>query len=316
MRRTIWSNLLLTCATCGLAACGGGGGGGGVGGIASTPTPASIGAPVTIFLNPSPAEYASVGASISGPGGNLDTYASQDTRFGAISSVSADQPLVRYVAGGYYEVKMPGADWDRLITYKGFVPQDPANNNYFQPASVAQNYGYLVTEQSRKSGYSYSELAGWGSSAASRWGYVAFGAATPGGGVPVTGSASYNGTITGSADVMTADTFYGGYVTSPVTGTVNLTFDFGAGTLAGSMSAFMSGASLGSFAFKDTVFAAGSTVYSGKFDTTVAGQNFFLGRFTGPHAEETIGAWALPFVFTGDGQNHQAFGAWIAKRGP
>jgi hypothetical protein len=79
---------------------------------------------------------------------------------------------------------------------------------------------------------------------------------------------------------------------------------------------------LGIYAFKDTVFSVGSPTYSGKFDTNVDGDNFFLGRFTGPNAEETIGAWALPFLFTTGGETlqpdnkvHQSFGAWIAKRG-
>jgi hypothetical protein len=34
---------------------------------------------------------------------------------------------------------------------------------------------------------------------------------------------------------------------------------------------------------------------------------------TGPHAEELIGAWALPFHYHGDNQDHQAIGAWVAK---
>ena len=83
----------------------------------------------------------------------------------------------------------------------------------------------------------------------------------------------------------------------------------------------MDSASLGKFDFTNTVYSAGSATYSGKFNTSVSGQNYFLGQFTGPHAEETIGAWALPFIFdkgsatmTADGKAHQAFGAWIAKK--
>ena len=96
--------------------------------------------------------------------------------------------------------------------------------------------------------------------------------------------------------------------------------------LAGAMTAALDDYTmipLGTFNFKDTVFAAGSTSYSGKFDTQTAGDNFFLGQFTGPNAEETIGAWALPFVLdvgsstvAADGKAHQAFGAWIGKKGP
>jgi hypothetical protein len=123
---------------------------------------------------------------------------------------------------------------------------------------------------------------------------------------------------------MLADNLYGGYYPLSTDGFVTLDFDFGAGKLAGKMDLFlpdgMNAAPLGSFAFRDTVLSSGS--YSGSFDTAVHGQNFFLGRFTGPNAQETIGAWAIPFVFNqngqylhGDGQSHQAFGAWIAKRG-
>jgi hypothetical protein len=310
-----------------LGACGGGGGVASMPAPAAAPTPAppATAASITIFANPSAGQYAIAGASIAGPGGNLDTYTSASDRFGAVSSADQDQPQIRYNAGGYYEIEMPGAAWDRLIPYKGDVNPDPATNNYFQPQSVAQNYGYLVTSNTRNSGYSYSELAGWGSAAAGRWGWVAFGTPTVDGGVPVSGSATYSGVAEGSADIMTADGLYGGYDTAHLTGSVTLNFDFAKGTLGGSMALSlgdgMQPLDLGTFNFSQTVFSAGSTTYSGKFDTTAAGDNFFLGRFTGPHAEETIGAWALPFVFDkggdflkADNQTHQAFGAWIAKR--
>ena len=309
-----------------LAACGAGG----VGHVASSPpaptpsTPTSP-PPVRIFNNPTPAEYTSVSASIAGPGGNLDTYDSAAARFGAVSTAEADQARIRYNSGGYYEIDLPGADWDRLVQYKGTVNPHP-DNNYFQPSSVPMNEAYLVTSISRDKGYLYSELGSWGSATASRFGYMAFGQATPVGGVPTVGSATYSGMVVGSADFMTADNLYGGYVSLGVEGTVQLNFDFGNGTLGGSMSLSfpdgMNPADLGTFTFRDTVFSAGSTTYSGSFNTAVSGQNFFLGRFTGPAGEETIGAWALPFVFDRggeyllpDGQTHQAFGSWIAKRG-
>jgi hypothetical protein len=124
---------------------------------------------------------------------------------------------------------------------------------------------------------------------------------------------------------MQADNLYGGYYPLPVDGFVTLNFNFANGTLAGAMDLYgpdgMNPFKIGTYAFKDTVYSAGSTTYSGKFETGSAGDNFFLGRFTGPAGQETIGAWALPFVFTNggefvpaDGDTHQAFGAWIAKR--
>ena len=99
----------------GLSACGGGSGGTRV---ASTPTPPPSPPPpyppagpppVKIFANPTPVEYASVGASVSGPGGNLDTYSSASATLGPVSASDADQPHIRFSAGGYYEIEMPGS---------------------------------------------------------------------------------------------------------------------------------------------------------------------------------------------------------------
>ena len=319
-----------------LTACGGGGGND----IASIPTPPPAPPPppppppppspaqeVRIFATPTVGEYASVGASIAGPGGNLDTYASANDRFGPISTSGSDQAHIRYTSDGYYEVKLAGTDWDRLVPYKGLGNPDPISNNYFQPNGVETNYGYVVTRNSRDDGYTHSELASWGSAAQGRWGYTAFGNPTPDGGVPTSGSATFRGVVSGSTDIMLADNLYGGYYALSTDGTVTLNFNFGAGTLDGAMNLSlpdgMNPVPLGSFAFSETIFSAGSRTYSGRFSTSVAGQNFFLGQFTGPNAEETIGAWALPFVFnqngefiSGDGQVHQAFGAWIAKREP
>lgn len=317
-----------------LSACGGGGGGGGsrpglVPAPPATPAPPPAPGPtastVTIFPDPSPGEYASVGASIAAPGGNLDTHASADTRFGAVSNAAADQAQIRYSGNGYYEIRMPAAEWDRLVHYGG-LGNPTADNNYFQPSGVPTNHGYLVVGNAAKSGgYTYSELGGWGSSAASRFGAMAFGIPTPAGGVPTSGSASFDGKVQGNADVMQLDGLYGGFVPLALDGTVTLNFDFGSGALAGEMSLYgrdgMNPFKIGTFAFRETVFSAGSTSYSGRFETGIAGDNFFLGRFTGPGAQETIGAWAVPFVFTSggesvkaDGQPHQAFGAWIARR--
>lgn len=324
-----WASILVAYGL--VSACGGGG----ASGLASTPTPPTAPNPppppppaaasVTIFKTPVVGTYSSVGASIAGPGGNLDTYTSSDARYGSVSTDEASQPQIRYTAAGQYEVKMPGSDWDQLVAYKGLANPGP-DNNYFQPASVAANEGYVVTRNSYKDGYAYSELASWGSKSASRWGYVAFGSLTQAGAVPTSGTASFEGVVSGSTDIMLADNLYGGYFPLPTDGSVSLNLDFGKGTLAGAMTLYlpdgMNPTLLGTFNFKETIYSVGSTNYAGKFDTAAAGQNFFLGRFTGPTANETIGAWAIPFVFIKDGdtfradqQTHQAFGAWIAKRG-
>lgn len=247
---------------------------------------------------------------------NLDTL-------GAISSADANQPHIRYTASGTYEVELPGGPvngftWHPLSLYG----QGTAQTVLTDDTGDLQ----LVLSGSKDMGYQYSELASW------RWGGTpdmigafAFGTLTPEGGVPITGSASYSGIVAGKSDVIASDPFDGPNRAS-VEGTVDLDFNFAAGTLGGAMSiglVDLAGGplALGTFDFKDTVFSAGSTSYSGKFDTTTTGDNFFLGKFTGPNAEETIGAWALPFILdagnfaiTADHQTHQAFGAWIAKK--
>jgi hypothetical protein len=310
----------ISALTLALCACGGGGGPSAfvpqpIPAPPPTPTPGSV----TIFAAPKVEEFASVGASVSGLGGNLDTYPSASSRFGPVSSADQDTPHIRYTAAGNYEIEMPGGQWDRLVPYKGLV-DPPPTTNYFQPQSVPQNEGYLVTTNARDFGYSYSEFGAWGSRDAGRWGFVAFGDPTPAGAVPVTGLGTFSGTVRGSADVLTANLLYGGYDPTFIEGSVNLNFDFAKGTLGGAMDLLLTdqaelNVELGSFAFKDTVYAMGSTTYSGKFTTAAtSGDNFFLGRFTGPHAEETIGAWAVPFLYSGDNQTHQAMGAWIAKK--
>lgn len=312
-----------------VSACGGGGGDGRTAvNSASAPPPAAppVAAPkITIFENPEPTTYAGAGASISGSGGNLDTYEEADFSFGTISTDAAQQAQIRYLADGTYEVKMPGQEWDKLVPYKGIGNPDASSNNYFQPAGVEQNHGYVVIGNSRTKGYSYSELGWWGSEAAGRYGVLAFGVPTAGNAVPVSGMASFSGSVEGNANIGQAHHLYGGYVPLGITGTVQVSLDFGAGQLSGSMSLMLSdgqkSADLGTFAFKDTAFSRSSASYSGKFDTSEIGQNFLIGQLFGPTASETGGGWALPFRFvqTGlsvspTGQTHQAFGGFLAKR--
>jgi hypothetical protein len=250
-------------------------------------TPAAY--PVNIFSNPTAETYASVGIG---------------TNF---SRSESDVPHIRYNSSGYYEVQFPGKDWDRLAVPSNVIPQYPETNNLFQAENGG---GYVVIELSRLDGYVYSEIANSGE--------FAFGSATPDGSVPVTGEATYEGRISGGSDILQDDFLLQQKVGVPVGGSVSLSFDFGAGTLDGSMSLHASPYSgtvdIGTFSFADTVYSTGARTYSGSFDTAAQGENFFLGQFTGPNAEETIGAWALPFIYSEDGKLHQAAGAWIAKQ--
>jgi hypothetical protein len=259
-------------------------------------------------------EFASIGATA-----KVSSVIDAGATLGPISTADADQPHIRFTSAGTYEIQLSGLDWDPLTFYgQGTGGTFLTNGN---------GSGGLLLEisGSKDAGYLYSEVASFKSADSQQLGAFAFGTLTPDGAVPVTGSATYSGTVMGTSDVIASDSFDGPNRAS-VSGSVDLDFDFAAGTLGGAITVALgdaSGASLplGTFNFKDTVFGVGSTGYSGKFDTTVPGDNFFLGKFTGPNAEETIGAWALPFILdngsstiTADHQTHQLFGAWIAKR--
>jgi hypothetical protein len=315
----------LTCAgVVGLSACGGGGGGG-TNFIPPPPgTPTVAAPPVTIFNTPQVGTFVSAGASKAGAR-FFENSTTRDTRFSGISGAAGDQPQIRYTPDGHYEVTFPSRDWSVLVQdTQGRSDPLTIDNPSFQSADGG---GKVIIYSSRKNGYNYSELAAWSSATLDRAGTFAFGPGTPAAAVPLTGSATYNGTVSGTTDIFTSDLLAGGYSNWDVRGSVILSFDFARGNLAGSMSLSLNDSlpstQLGSWQFKDTVFSAGSTTYSGQFDTPSSGQNFFMGHFTGPNAEETIGGWALPFVFSHgdsavapDGQVHQAIGAWIAKKAP
>jgi len=295
MRKLILSKLLAAGAACALTACGGGGGGST--GLASTPTPPPpppppASAAVAIFPSPSTQEFAVVG-------------------IGASIRIRYDAATNRY------EV-MPGAGgWKTLVDDPNSspLPGNPNVNFVFAGAPVNQSFfmiraHYDYPEPER---YRYSNLAAWGGDGLG--GTTAFGMATPAGSVPVSGSATYNGMIEGwSSEV--ADFGDWGLGQGGISGSIKLAFNFGSGTLGGSISPRLDLAtsySLPTLAFKETVYSAGSTNFSGKFDTAVGGTNSFSGLFTGPNANELIGKFAFPYLSPVDGKAAQASGAFIAK---
>src|SRR5689334_3826773 len=268
-RMTLLAECGLLCLA--LCACGGGG----RGGVASIPPPPVTqpppvtGASVSIFPNPVVGEFASAGVSApaqsTGNGGSAKV-------FGPLSNADADQVHLRYTSGGLYEIQMPGAAWDTLTIAKGVTPADPSTNNSFQPASAPQNGAFLSTSVAKLQGYQYSEMANW-RDGTGRFGELAFGEPTLAGQMPSAGAATYHGMVSGASDVIESN-FFDGPFNRTVNGSVDLSFDFGKGTLAGAMTVSLGGDAppmpLGTFAFTDTVFSVGSTTYSGKFDTTDA----------------------------------------------
>lgn len=283
----------VTLALC-LAACGGGGGGSGAG-LTSTPAP-PLGRPpsaVDIFASPASQEFATIG--------------------------SGDDLRIRYdAASNKYEVMAENQGWGTLVDDPNFTPQAGNPNTNFLISGFSQSHFLIRAHRSFNVPdvrYSYSNLAAWGG--AGLGGYVAFGMATPSGSVPVTGSATYNGMIEGKATDTVFDNLAGQVVPGGIKGSIELAFNFGAGSLSGSINPTLDlnqDFSLGTLSFTDTVYSTGSGNFSGRFNTNLAGNNSFGGLLTGPNAQELIGRFAFPYISPVTGTPKQAEGAFIAKR--
>ncbi len=305
MARSTKAVLAATVACILLAACGGSGSGG----LTSAPSPLPTPSPT-----PTPTQTAN--------DTSVELLAAPATQELAVAT--RDDPIqIRYDASrNVYELKAGNFDWSAITDPPG--PSGDATNRYFSIAGQPDSSYFSIQAHNRASDpdrrYRYSNLAYWqenGAEGGDIGNVVAIGAATPASGVPLSGTASFEGFARGQADI--ANDAWGAVAATPLEGTVKLNFDFAAGSLAGSLN-LSSGncdctkfVSIGTIAFSNSVFARGSQTFSGSFNSGVTGNNAFDGRFTGPGAEELIGSWSLPFLF--EGATHQAWGAWIAKRG-
>lgn len=314
MSSSMHRNLLIASTAVALSACGGGGSGGGPNFTPPPPEPT----PITPSTDPiiGQAEDTQQFAAF---GGSVDIPADLN----GPASVDADAPLdVRFdAATGTYDVRVPGeAAWSTLGRLPDYTP--PAGEPYLNFVTRPTNgstevfLSLQVSEQSSDPAlqYSYSNLAHW--SAGLLAGSTAFGIPTAAGAVPTTGSATYSGLILGDSGEI-VDLGEWGPAQGTFSGDINLAFDFGAGTLSGAMHPKLyldQEYDLGTFAFTNTVYSAGSTSFSGSFGTSVGGINSFAGAFAGPQAQELIGRWALPYLSPVDGSAQQGVGAFVAKK--
>ena len=119
-------------------------------------------------------------------------------------------------------------------------------------------------------------------------GVFVYGIPTAFGDVPLSGSATYAGSISGLTNSRDG-----------VWGSVSLTFNFGAGTLAGVMKPEIARVwdayPLGDYTFRDTVYSTGATNFSGAFQVSGStAPSSFQGSFTGPGAAELLASWNAP----------------------
>ena len=291
------TKILVAGAALSLVACGGGGGH-----VNSTPTPTPTPAPPPA---PTPAPTT---APIIGQAATSQQFAA--TGAAGMSIAQADQLAVRYDAATQtYEIQLPPSTaWKRLSLSAYATP----NTTYF----TTQDGIELLVQEGTTTGYDYSALAYWTvgqGSSATKVGAVAFGIPTAAGDVPITGSATFNGSIFGQtnepSDSVIGDTGF-------VTGDIQLAFNFGTGSLSGSISPvlYLGGPyNLPSMQFTNTVYSTGSTTFSGEFATGLSGANSFSGLFTGPGGQELIGNFIFPYKSPEDNHSYEAAGAFVAK---
>jgi hypothetical protein len=317
--------LLVGATAVALCACGGGGGG-----VESTP-----------FVPPPPPPPGETGSSVLPPEhlglvssepfailgvGDQYTSDSQSSRT-VLSGPAARDMQFRYdAATNTYQIAVPD-----------YAPGTLANTQYNGAAGeVATSSISQVTDGTSstlqpvhvflpvpKAGdtYTYTSLGYWygdagtgpNGDAAFSEGIFAYGIPTAASSMPITGSASY------AASIFAMDSAIG--LAFPVLGDAQLSFDFGAGTLSGSMHPQIADdfdgifVDYGVYNFKDTIYSTGSTTFSGKFDVPnlPSADSSFDGQFTGPSAAELMARFFTPFHLS-DGREGTLSGVWIGKK--
>lgn len=306
--KTIVHASLATVGCLALSACGGGGGGGVK--VASTPTPSPTPTPTPPAATPTANFLAKPLQSQ-----EFTVYGGTATTAGAApSTATADLPRVRYdSAADRYDVMVPGGQWAQVVDSPSssgdglntawVIGNVASMTNYTAPNHSAAERVYDFSSLS----FVYEGLRTTG---------IAFGVPTPAANVPTLGSASFAGLLLGASDEI-VDYWDWGLYNAQIGGTINLAFDFSAGTLSGAVNPTVYGYdihSLPEMAFTNTVYSTGSATFSGTFATALPGANSFAGQFTGPAAQELIGSFAFPYVSPENGQTYSAAGGFVAKK--
>lgn len=329
MRSRTFSGLMLAGATLALSACGGGGGGG----IESMP-PAPIVVPTPTPPPPPPGDKPlppeKIGLVSSAPFavlGIAETYTAPTNGFPQEAITSSGFQDVQFSydpSSNSYQISLPGFEPGTLAVngYNGTAGQVATSSVHNVLArstgAVEPVFVTLQVPGSSASSYTYTSWGYWsgqsgtvGGQPVRSEGYFVYGIPTASGDVPITGSASYTAQIQGS---------FGPGSFGYLGGTASLLFDFGQGKLSGSMHPFVNGNGFGpsfdfgQFDFTNTVYARGSTTFSGQF--IVPGlpnaDSSFSGNFTGPNANEVMARFQTPYLL--NGQQGMIAGIWIGRR--
>lgn len=214
-----------------------------------------------------------------------------------------------------YTITVPHHSPGRLLTTggtgsyndKGWINlQGTANSVQSQPVSAPVT---VALDWPGSSKLTYTSVGHWfeGGAFTGDRGYFAYGIPTAAADMPVSGAATYSGAVRGMTD---DDTF--------VDGTVGLAFDFGSGTLSGAMNPVLhpwDPVPLDTYTFRETVYASGSTSFSGAFIVPgSSAPSSFSGNFTGPNAAEFMASWRAPYAYPNGGSSGTMVGVWTGKK--
>jgi len=296
-----------------LGGCGGGSGGGPV---ASSPPPpplqpppANAGTTDRIIAGATISQtFASRGAYSGGDSGLLFSYNSVTRTYSVAPPATAPDRTVDRATN--YQ-PLPGDPW------KAFTAAFDNNLNFqFQIRASADDPASAYR-------YTYSNLAAWTFMQGGKpWlgpAATAFGIATPGATVPRTGTGTYSGFLEGYVSETYFDGLAAAQLPGFVTGTLNLSFDFSAGSMGGIMDAKLGLSqpyTLGTIQFVNATWGVGYPQFSGALTGQSISNGQFDGLFTGPAAQELIGGFNFNYLSPVNGSEQSAEGAFIAKRGP
>lgn len=234
-------------------------------------------------------------------------------------TVTAGNNLVQFAydsSTDKYTITLPGYDTGQLVTKggngsydsTGWIDLQSTYNLVSEGTTNATQDVGVILPWPGSSAYRYTSLGNWNSTDWTAWGAFAYGIPTAAGDVPVAGTATYQGEISGVSSTA-----------GLVSGTVSLNFDFANASLTGVMkpqvSDWWDSYSLGDYAFRDTSFARGATTFSGSFDVPGStAPSSFAGQFTGPQAAELMANWTAPYLDPDSSTWGTMSGVWIAKK--
>ena len=328
--RQLCTMLVIGVGPLSLTACGGGD----ISSASSVPPPPPTATPTpTPTPAPAPIAPAHLGLVSVGPfavlavGDSYKTNAAGANRTQLTAPAPQDAHFSYNAATNTYQISLPDFQSGTLVQtgYDGSAGQPAIGSGSHvsvgATTAVQPLFVHLPVPGTQASPYSYTSFGSWtGQMALSTAGELlkaegrfAYGIPTGSGDVPLTGSAIYVAEVIGSsADASELS----------ISGSATFEFNFGAGTLNGHLNPVIydylaygsAGLSLGRYDFVNTVYANGSTSFSGGLSQVgVAGNGSFSGQFTGPNAAELMSSWSAPYRNPYTNQVSQIFGVLVGK---